>query len=255
MSEVRAVMEKEWQEQFRRGHKFTGQFWLTIIIFPIIALALGLGSLVLARIMLADGIPAFVVAMVPPFAALAGMQLMGLATMHVGVDSIAGERERHTLDTLLSSPVTTRDLFLGKLLLPALIAVTLSQAAIFVVGLISVFFVGPWVLLWMVAGIIAVLVTILPNTLGGVAFAMIFSARSESVKSANQKMAYAMIPFNMILPLAVILLGNGAVNPEELPISALIAIGVSIFLTMLLMSAAFIVFAYRGFKRERLILA
>ncbi|MGB1697334.1 MAG: ABC transporter permease subunit [Thermoplasmatota archaeon] len=255
MSEVRAVIEKEWREQYYRGRKFTGQFWWTVIVFPGLALALGLVSLFLARLMLDEGIPALVVAMVPPFAALAGMQLMGLATMHVGVDSIAGERERHTLDTLLSSPVTTRDLFLGKLLLPALIAVSLSQAAIFLVGLISVFFVGPWVLLWMVAGMLAVLVTILPNTLGGVAFAMIFSARSESVKSANQKMAYAMIPFNLILPAVVILMSNGAVNPEQLPLSALIAIGVSIFLTMLLMSAAFIVFAYRGFKRERLILA
>jgi ABC-2 type transport system permease protein len=205
--------------------------------------------------MLNQGVPSLLVAILPPFGALAGMQVMGLASMHVGIDAIAGERERHTLDTLLSLPISTRDLFIGKMLLPAMMAFIISQTAILLVGVASALFLGWWGLVWTAAAMFAVLVTIVPNTIGGVAFAMIFSARNETVKAAQQKMAYAMVPFNLIVPGLVVFLAISDFDPASLPAGSVIALGIALFATMIGSSVVFVVLAYLGFKRERLILA
>lgn len=255
MSEIRAVIEKEWREQYYRGRKFTGQFWMTVTVFPFLALAAATAGIFIAAMMAHEGIPTAVVAMVPPFAALALMQLMGTMSMQLGLDSIAGERERHTLDTLLAAPISTRDLFLGKLLLPAIIAFVLTQTVIVLAGVASAFFLGPWTLVWMVVAMFGVLVTVMPSAIGGVAFAMIFSARSESIKAAQQKMAIAMIPFYILFFGFTFSTSSGGFNPETLPAGLLIGIAIGIFALFLGSSVLFVILAYRGFRRERLILA
>lgn len=255
MSDIRTVIEKEWREQYRRGSKFTGQFWLTVTVFPLLALGAGVAGIVIAYVLAKDGLPVELTSMIPPFAAIAVMQLLGTVSMQMGLDTIAGERERHTLDTLLSTPISTRDLFLGKLLLPTLIAFAIGQTIVVLLGLVTTVLFGWWALLWMVAAMAGILFTLVPNMIGGVAFAMIFSARSESIKAAQQKMGLAMIPFYVIFMIFIMSTSSGGINLEVLPPKVLIGLGIGIFAFLWGSAVLFVILAYRGFKRERLVLA
>lgn len=115
----------------------------------------------------------------------------------LGTDSIAGERERNTLEGLLLAPVEDRDIFVGKLLgalVPALlIGVAVSAAyAVIVNGLFWSVAGGPvlptpsWLLLVLWLG---------PAfTTLALAVTVVVSARAKSVQAASQISGLAVIP-------------------------------------------------------------
>ncbi len=67
---------------------------------------------------------------------------MFTAAMNVGIDLSAGEKERGTLETLLSSPATRLEIVLGKFLVITFVAITSAIASIASLSLVVRFGVG-----------------------------------------------------------------------------------------------------------------
>ncbi|MCH7855883.1 MAG: ABC transporter permease [Gemmatimonadetes bacterium] len=64
------------------------------------------------------------------------------AAMNVGIDLSAGEKERGTLETLLSSPATRFEIVVGKFLVISLVAIASAFAAIVSISLVVRFGIG-----------------------------------------------------------------------------------------------------------------
>lgn len=188
---------------------------------------------------------------------LSGMLAVGaLAGMQLVVDSFAGERERHTLETLLASPLRDSDILWGKILTVTTYTWVLSVLE-GVLGLLTVRVLYgasrvPWpdALLTVQLGALAFLASLLVVLLG-----TIVSLRARTVRSGQQILAGLIIPL-VFLPLglsvaiALDLFGDGqglsiGAEPNVLAFLGLVALG-------LLNAAAFAVVRF-AFRRPRLI--
>lgn len=125
-----------------------------------------------------------------------------VAATVLAADSFAGERERRTLEALLHSPTTDRELFLGKLLvayLPALTLALVSFAGYTVwanllgaraIG--GIFFpTASWLVLafWLAPGVSAL----------GLGLMVIVSSRVRSLQAAHQIGSLIIMPFVLVV--------------------------------------------------------
>lgn len=152
---------------------------------------------------------------------MTGFILMTVATvgpMALAGDTFAGERERHTLETVLTAPVTPRQLFLGKMLAHgAVLAGGLVVATLLTVALVSLTPVEPMVrsLTFLVLPFFFIAMIILGFLV--LLSAYLASLRSTSVKEANTRFGiYMMIgmgigffPTAVIVPLLAAFWGTG----------------------------------------------
>lgn len=160
-------------------------------------------------------------------------------------DSVVGERERGTLEALLHSPTTDRDLFLGKLLAPWAVAaaVTLGSAVCYAVvanivlgayGLPPAFPNRVWAVL---------VLWVAPAAAGvGLGLIVLISARVKTFQEASQISGIVVVPVvgMVIAQAAGLFLFN---------VALLVGLGgVLWLLTLLLMR-----FAVDRFRRDRLI--
>jgi len=130
-----------------------------------------------------------------PFFLLIPLLISGIIT----ADSFAGERERGTLESLLTAPISEWELFLGKVLTPFIPAllVTWASFGILTAGvsrLINPHFLSPVFpdLVWMLS-----MIAVVPLFLAGVVMMEIMiSLRASSVKTASA--------LNMLLSLPVL---------------------------------------------------
>lgn len=140
---------------------------------------------------------------------LVSSQLVPFATMIVGffptsfslviaLESFVGERERNTLESLLSTPIPDHALYLGKLLAALALPLAGSLAAIVLFALnlpgITGFTVAPDLLLQ-----IACLAVTL--TVGMVAGAVVVSSNTTSVRAANLLASFIVLPAMLVLTL------------------------------------------------------
>lgn len=131
-------------------------------------------------------------------------QLAMFAALPMTPDSFAGERERHTLETLLATSVTTGEVFIGKYaaIVGLALVVVCANAATGVVFALLRF--GPDALsidgTMIVAGI--VIGTLAAAVVGGIT--ILISVRSPSVRSASQRSAYILV--------AILLAGSAGVR-------------------------------------------
>ncbi|MGQ9667316.1 MAG: ABC transporter permease subunit [Anaerolineae bacterium] len=120
----------------------------------------------------------------------------------IGADSFAGEKERKTLEALLYTPLTTTELFIGKVLaafLPAVIVswasfvlytVVVNAAGVMVLG--KIFFPNlAWLLLilWVVPAAAAL----------GVGVIVLISAKAKSFQDAYQLSGLVVLPILLLL--------------------------------------------------------
>lgn len=180
---------------------------------------------------------------VPMFAAIVVL-LGSLIAVMVTADAIAGEKERRTIETLFATPISDREVFIGKLLAGLLPAIVIGYAG----GLI--FFVtarvtgGP---LPVPAGPLLATARIL---LGGVpviaavlsALGVIISARCGSVTVATQLSSFASTPIMGLL----IYIGFRISGWSGTQLAALLLAFVLLFLILLLFGA-------RALNREEIV--
>ncbi|MFL7890565.1 MAG: ABC transporter permease [Anaerolineales bacterium] len=174
----------------------------------------------------------------------------------VVADSFAGERERHTLETLLASRLSDRSILIGKIC--SAIAYGWGIALIgMIVGLVTInvsnwagkiLFFPPFIGVTMLSS--SFLIAWLAADLG-----IIVSLKADSVRQAQQTLSVAFLLF--FIPLLLL-----PVLPDNLRISLQNALGnldfqsviVALTLILLVFDIGLLVVAFRRFIRPRLVL-
>lgn len=125
-----------------------------------------------------------------------------VAATVLAADSFAGERERRTLEGLLHSPTTDRELFVGKLLVALIPALSLALVAFAAYSVFAnvlgagavggIFFPTPaWLLLafWVAPGLAAL----------GLGLMVVVSSRVRSLQAAHQIGSLVIMPFVLVI--------------------------------------------------------
>ncbi len=166
-------------------------------------------------------------------------------------DAIAGERERHTLETLLASRISDRAILLGKVLVAVGFTWGMTVFCLLLGAVVVNWSQGnvPWVFYAPINLLVTVLVLSFLTTLLAASGGVLISLKSATVRQAGQTMILAMI----ILGLAVY--GVARVLPASVTASLTTSqivgmiVGVLALLDAILLGAALL-----SFQRSRLIL-
>jgi ABC-2 type transport system permease protein len=245
MSRIGVVLRKEWLELYWRGRP-TGMFWAGIgqgVSFVAIGLLFAI-TMSYTTDMTADERAWGATGMVVFFAAMSG----GLAPLTTVVDAVAGERERHTLETLLARPLKDHEIFLGKAGAQVVYALLIAALSILVAGVALLTLFGastlvPWLVL---AAASIVLAAIAAAFL--VALAMLVSARAPTVKAGQQRLGLVFMVFLFIPIVGPFVAASGARPGADL-------VGI-VFVLGLICAATFVLVvlaALLRFKRQRLL--
>jgi ABC-2 type transport system permease protein len=195
MSDVGAVAWKEFREQYlRKGKPSRG-----LVVGLLFTLVVGvIGPIVVAVSVHNAGAPFDVVLplLIPIMMWVLGMQGFGV-TMAFAIDTFMGERERHTLETLLASPLSTRSIVLGKfatVLGTVLVQIVLATCLEFTVYLVAFgsAALGYWPVL-VCAPLLALAVATMVACTG-----VIVSTKAMTLKAGQQAMAYIFMPLYML---------------------------------------------------------
>ena len=178
-----------------------------------------------------------------------------LFTITVIGDSIAGEKERHTLETLLASRLPDLAILLGKLLASILYALGLT-ALIILTGLVTVNIANHgkgfiWFdpLYFAAGGLVVLLISVLASTAG-----ILVSLKAKTVRQALQTLSFGI----MIVSVLPVLLFNFLPIDlrkqifsflSELDGSLLLA---AVFGALFMVDCLLLAAAIRRFKRNRL---
>jgi ABC-2 type transport system permease protein len=256
MSDVGTVVWKEWREHFlRRGKPSKAVVGsLAMVVFAGI-----LGPVAMAFLMAQFGFP------LPPSWIVSMLALVGVFAMAfqavvaagaIIIDMLAGERERHTLETLLASPLPDRAILVGKVaavtlfcVASALVLGVTEQVTILVLygaagwGYAGAILAGPLVAAAM--GLLACAV----GTLVGM--------RASSVKSGQQVLQYVLLPVYMLPGLLQPLLQFSP--PGRAIVAFYMDVGPAAFVAILVaalaaLDAALLWLAHSLFQRDRLLL-
>ncbi len=179
------------------------------------------------------------------------------------VDAFAGERERHTLESLLATRISDQAILIGKILASVLYAFTISMGC-YLISLIAInynrlldpVFYPPFVLFG--APVLSLLIAAFSSTLG-----VLISLRAPTARQAAQRMSIGI--FVVLLPLMAAPLFLSFMSPE---MSARIgeyvlnndlaaigrAAGLAAAFTLAAATLVLFWFAKRRFKRNQLIL-
>ncbi|GIV96737.1 MAG: hypothetical protein KatS3mg057_1394 [Herpetosiphonaceae bacterium] len=158
------------------------------------------------------------------------------------LETFVGERERNTLESLLSAPVDDRQLYLGKFIaglappllssLMAMITFALSIKATVNTDISSVL--TPLVF-------IAVVALVAVKAMAMVSAAVVVSSRTTSIRSANLLASFIIIPMSLLVQIEALLLIGNPPRPWTVAL-----IGVGLFVATL----AFLGWGMRSFSRE-----
>ncbi|MHB8621006.1 MAG: ABC transporter permease [Chloroflexota bacterium] len=172
------VIWKEWKEYLAQGGGRRGPLGLLILAVPGVFMPWSF-----ARIWLTSPVPVFIAAYVSLF-----------MVTSIIADSFAGERERHTLETLLASRLPEAAILLGKVAAAVLYAWMFSVASL-LIALVTVNVARPGqpnpIYSWQigVAALVAgLLVALLWSALG-----VLTSLRAATIRQAQQRLSVAMM--------------------------------------------------------------
>jgi ABC-type Na+ efflux pump permease subunit len=163
----------------------------------------------------------------------------------IAADSFAGERERHTLETLLYTPTTDQELFIGKLLSSWLAAVIVAVAGFLLYVLtanaaawpeIGKIFFPNW--MW-----IALVIWVAPAAAGfGLSTMVLISIRAQGFQDAYQTGGM------VVIPILLLMFGQLA-GAMYFSIGVVMLIGAALWL----IDAILVWFGGHAFRREKLI--
>lgn len=120
----------------------------------------------------------------------------------IAANSVVGEKERKTLETLLYTPVSNREFLIAKELsafIPAVVVTVLSFIGYFAVGNIISYSMERILLVRSPMWIPAILLLAPAVSLVGLAVTLLVSLRSKSFMEAQQMSALVVIPFILLL--------------------------------------------------------
>lgn len=222
-----------------------------VLIAAAMDLLLGIGApIAIARNVLPD-VGLWVTVAILCGAVVAIGAFMGfIGPMPTIADAFAGERERHTLETLLASPLTDRAILLGKM--GAQYTLVLAHVALvsLAAGLTSAILLGP-------AGLLVTLAGLVGGTVAGfltasfiVGLGTVLSLRAPTVKKAQEWISYTVLPVFFIPGLLPTLIRGGFL--QDSPAMQLLLV-LAAPLVLAAGSITFNTMAFKGFRRDRLI--
>jgi ABC-2 type transport system permease protein len=241
MTDILTMLRKEWLEYMHMRGSGKGTFFSMVVPLLIIGIFL---PLQFGRLWIES-----------PASLVAWAWLPLLLTTMVIADSIAGERERHTLETLLASRLSDRAILFGKLLASMLYALSLTLLII-LAGLVTVniahadqgfvFFKASMLLAGFLSSFLG---TAFASSLG-----ILVSLRAATVRQAQQTLSFgviiiAVLPTLLINVLPPDLRADIIVALESMN-ATLVAVGAIAF--FFLIDMVLIAWAVRRFKRGRL---
>jgi ABC-2 type transport system permease protein len=169
------------------------------------------------------------------------------------VDAIAGERERHTLETLLATPLSDRAILLGKIAAAVAygLAVTVASLAVGLVA-VNVFTTHERLLLYPPATLVAAAITSVVAATLVAGLGVLVSLRAATVRQAGQIMNLAVlaIAFGPVLVMRLIARSWPSVVPTPQNIAILAVAGVVAFVAL---DVAIVIAALLRFQRSRLL--
>ena len=189
-----------------------------------------------------------------------GLYFMWLPFVLAGgttADSFAGERERHTLETLLATRLSDRDIFLGKVLAILIysLAVTWAAAGLALITLNVTRGGGPFYMF----GASALALIVVGGLLVGLlmtAIGVLASLRAASVRAAAQW--FSMITLALFIGGPLLLQALPASVQEAigraLEAANLTVVGIALALAVLVLDMALLAVGIARFQRTRLIL-
>jgi ABC-2 type transport system permease protein len=244
LTDTITVFQKEWKEAFHnrgiRGYLFN---WLIMVLLIGVYMPLQVGS---------DWFKSPIILLLwswPPLQLVSGMV----------ADSFAGERERHTLETLLASRLPDLSILGGKMLTGLVYAGTLFPASL-LVGAVTINLVHP-----SSAGIQFYTPGMLLQVLGLhylslmliAGIGMLVSMKSNSVKAAYQKIAVIILVLALTPSLGIGLLSPN-IRTHLMEIISQPHLGVGGLIASLIMLAAdviLVMICLTSFKRSQLLAA
>jgi ABC-2 type transport system permease protein len=243
ITDIYTVIWKEWRELlFQRGSlKTTILSWLPLILIFGLLMPIQIGSFWVES----------------PFTIAYWGWLPTLPVMALVADSFAGERERHTLETLLASPLSEAAILFGKVITVVGYGLLLTLIVL-TVGLISVNLThnsGKILLYPAEITLTGMGLGILTAT-AMASIGVIVSLRSPTVKQAAQQLAFVSIALTWIPLLSLSLIPThlqtdllrSAQNTNMTQIILLILVSLTA------VDAGLLLIAIKRFKRSRLIL-
>lgn len=243
ITDIWTVIWKEWRELLfqRSSLKTTILSWLPLILIFGLLMPIQIGTFWVDS----------------PFTIAYWSWLPTLPVMALIADSFAGERERHTLETLLASPLSEAAILFGKIITVVIYGLFLTLIVL-LTGLIAVNLTHNTgeVLLYPI-GITFTGIGL--GTLTATAMAsigVIVSLRSPTVKQAAQQLAFVSIALTWIPLLSLSLI------PTQLQTSLLKSakntnmthVILIVFLVLAIANLGLLFIAIKRFKRSRLIL-
>lgn len=164
-------------------------------------------------------------------------------------DAFAGERERHTLETLLAGPIADRDILWGKMLAQyAMVGahvVLVSLSA----GITSALLLGVPGLLVLVAGLLVGSLAAALTSSFVVGLGILLSLRAPSVKKAQERLGYVMMPIFLLPAFGPALFRSLPGAPGVAALAGSLALPV----VLLAGSITFNALAFARFRRDRLV--
>ena len=172
-------------------------------------------------------------------------------------DSVAGERERHTLETLLASRLSDSAILIGKIIAAVFYGVGFAVANI-VIGLVAVNVAhrGPGLILFEPQRLVVTIILTILASLLMAGIGVFISLRASTVKQAQQAFGIAII----VLTMGPLLLFNAlGQDTRERMVNRLADVGetrleVYVVATLVVLSAFVIGAALARFRRGKLVL-
>ena len=186
-----------------------------------------------------------------------GLYLPIILILSVGADSFAGERERHTLETLLASRLPDSAIFFGKLLAITIFGWAQSMlAALVALVVINVKFPGALMLYSTPNTLGIVFIGLLAGLLGAAATSLV-SLRASTVRQAQQILSIGLlvIIFGTTFGLQALPVQTRLQLLQTLATTDLTTLGLEAVATLALLTAFLISWAMALFRRSKLMLS
>jgi len=186
MTRLRVLLLKEWRESMRNKMVLFGVIFLPLVMvgMSVFMLTVGEGS---------DD-PAAQIALFNT-SLLYFMVLPAVIPLAIAVYSIVGEKEQTTLEPLLATPLSDRELFLGKALASVLPAVLINWISFGLFLAATRILAGEFLLQTLTAPWLASIFGLSPLlALFSVAVTMIVSSRASDARAAYQFSSLAILP-------------------------------------------------------------
>ena len=165
-------------------------------------------------------------------------------------DAFAGERERHTLETLLAGPLSDGAILRGKMAAQYVVVGAHVALVSVVAGVTAAVAVGLPGLLVLPAGLVGGGVVAGLTSSFIIGLGVLLSLRSPTVKKAQERLGLVMLPFFMLPGLGPALLRAAGLSLTGATVWVLAFAGPAFFLAG---AVAFNVLAFARFRRDRLV--